>query len=246
MNNPNSFDEEVKDAQEVTQEANPETPVEGTEQKETVETPDTQAIDYETKFRESAREAQRLYEENKQLKETPIESEPINPTPDIEFFEGYNELDSEAKENLIAYTNTVKKATLEEVYKDPAIAFARNSYNENKWDIAFAQASKDIPDLAEHADEFRTRYYNPSNVPENMVDIIKDLAKIYLFDKAKDIGAKEEAEKANRINLEDVTGGDKTPPSATRSMEDWQRMASENPAKFAELSKEFNADMAKN
>lgn len=243
MDNPNSFDEEMQDAN-----ANPDNSVEGTEQTDTVLNPDTPAVDYEKKFRESAREAQRLYEENKKLKETPqsIESEQFTPNPDTEFFDGFQDLDEDAQANLIAYTNAVKKSALEEVYKDPAIAYARSTYNANKWESAFAEASKDIPDLAEHANEFRTRYYNPSNVPENMTDIIKDLAKIYLFDKAKDIGAKEESAKASRINLEDVTGGDKSAPSATRSIEDWQRMASENPAKFASLSKEFNADMAKN
>lgn len=243
MNNPNSFDEELQDAQ-----ANPEDSVEGTEQTETVNNPDTAAVDYEKKFRESAREAQRLYEENKRLKETTVttESENFNTTPDTEFFEGFNDLDEDAQANLIAYTNAVKKSALDEVYKDPAIAFARSTYNANKWESAFAEASKDIPGLADHAAEFKNRYYNPANVPENMTDIIKDLAKIYLFDNAKDIGAKEEAEKAARINLEDVTGGDKSAPSASRSIEDWQRMASENPAKFASLSKEFNADMAKN
>lgn len=244
MDNPNSFDEEVQDAQ-----ANPdETQSEGTEQTDTVTNPDTPAVDYEKKFRESAKEAQRLYEENKQLRETPVttESENFNPDPDTEFFEGFGDLDEDAQANLVAYTNAVKKSALDEVYKDPAIAFARSSYNEKKWESAFEEASKDIPDLASHADEFKTRYYNQANVPENMTDIIKDLAKIYLFDAAKDIGAKEESEKASRINLEDVTGGDKTAPSASRSIEDWQRMASENPAKFAALSKEFNADMAKN
>jgi len=242
MNNPNSFDEEVQDAQ-----ANPETDTQGTEQTETVETPNTEAVDYEKKFRESSKEAQRLYEENKKLRETPIEteSENFNTEPDTEFFEGFNDLDEDAQANLLAYTNAVEKRALEKVYKDPAIAFARSSYNENKWQTSFAEASREIPDLAEHAEEFKTKFYNPANVPENMTDIIKDLAKIYLFDKAKDIGAKEESEKASRINLEDVTGGDKSAPTASRSLEDWQRMASENPAKFASLSKEFNADMAK-
>ncbi|MCK4500485.1 hypothetical protein KAU11_08300 [Candidatus Babeliales bacterium] len=244
MDNPNSFDEEIQDAN-----ANPEIPVEGTEQTETVTIPDTQAVDYKTKFQASSAEAQRLYTELKELKETKVvvtESENFNPTPETVDFEGFNDLDEDAQANLVAYTNAVKKSALDEVYKDPAIAFARTSYNENKWQTSFAEASRDIPDLAGHEEEFKTKYYNPSNVPENMTDIIKDLAKIYLFDKAKDIGAKEEAEKVNRIDLEDVTGGDKVSPTSSRSIEDWQRMASANPAKFASLSKEFNEDMAKN
>ena len=246
MNNPNSFDEELKDA-----EANPDTSPDETEQKETVKTPDTQAIDYETKFRESAKEAQRLYAENKRLHELHEEklrnnqSESFTQAPDTEFFPGFEELDEDARNNLVAYTNAIKKQTLDEVYKDPAIAFARTSYNEKKWEMAFSEASKEIPALSEHATDFRSKYYNPSNVPDNMAEIIKDLAKIYLFDSAKEQGAKEEAEKAKRIDLEDITGGDKSPIRASRSLEDWHRMARENPAKFASLSKEFNEDLAK-
>lgn len=242
MNNPNSFDEEVQDAQ-----ANPDTTQEGTEQKETVTTPDAQVIDYETKFRESAKEAQRLYAEKKKLEEQlSNQSETFNTTPDTELFDGFKDLDEDAQHNLLSFAETVRKKALDEVYKDPAIAFARTSYNEKKWDNAFADAMKEIPELADKAQDFRTKYYNPTNVPDNMSDIIKDLAKIYLFDSAKQVGAKEEAEKSQRINLEDVTGGDKNPPSTSRSMEEWQRMAQQNPAKFASLSKEFNNDLAKN
>lgn len=242
MNNPNSFDDEVQDAQ-----ANPDTTQEETEQKETVTTPDAQVIDYETKFRESAREAQRLYAEKKKLEEQlSSQSETFNKAPDTELFDGFKDLDEDAQHNLLSFAETVRKKALDEVYKDPAIAFARTSYNEKKWETAFAEATKDIPELAEKAQDFRTKYYNPNNVPDNMSDIIKDLAKIYLFDSAKQVGAKEEAEKSQRINLEDVTGGDKTPPGASRSMEEWQRMAQENPQKFASLSKEFNEDLAKN
>jgi hypothetical protein len=243
MNNPNSFDEEVQDAQ-----ANPDTTQEGTEQTVTVETPVAQVIDYETKFRESAKEAQRLYSEKKKLEEQLAnrQSETFNTTPDTELFDGFGELDEDAQRNLLSFADTVRKKALDEVYKDPAIAFARTSYNEKRWDAAFAEAVQVIPELADKAQDFRTKYYNPTNVPDNMADIIKDLAKIYLFDSAKEVGAKEEAEKSKRINLEDVTGGDKNPPSASRSMAEWQRLAQENPQKFASLSKEFNEDLAKN
>jgi hypothetical protein len=240
MDNPNSFDEEMQDAQ-----ANPDYNSEGTEQTETATTPVTQAVDYETKFRESAKEAQRLYAENKALREQPQQSETFNTTPNTELFDGFSDLDEDAQANLLSFADIVRKKALDEVYKDPAIAFARSSYNEKKWDTAFQEATRDIPELADKAADFRNKYYNPNSVPDNMSDIIKDLAKIYLFDSAKSVGAKEEQAKANRINLEDVTGGDKNPPSVSRSMEEWQRMAQVNPQKFASLSKEFNEDMKK-
>ncbi len=239
MNNPNSFEEfEGQDVQ-----TNPEPQPQGTEQAETV----TPAIDYETKFRESAKEAQRLYSEKKAL-EQKLANQPtqeFNNQTNDDFFPGFNELEEDAQNNLLAYTEAVKRKTLESVYKDPAIAFARSSYNEKKWNDSFAEASRAIPELASHAESFKTKYYNPNNVPDNMAEVIKDLAKIFLFDKAKEIGAEEEREKSQRINLEDVTAGDKNPPSASRSMEEWTRMSQTDPAKFASLSKEFNADLAK-
>jgi hypothetical protein len=239
MNNPNSFDAELQDVQ-----TNPETESEGTEQAETV----TPEVDYQTKFRESAKEAQRLYAEKKELERQLANQQPkeeFNTKTNDDFFPGFNELDDDARQNLLAYTEAVKKKTLESVYQDPAIAFARSSYNEKKWNDAFAEASLAIPELASHAETFKTQYYNPNNVPDNMADVMKDLAKIFLYDKAEDIGAEKERMKSQRINLEDVTGGDKNPPSASRSMEEWQRLASEDPTKFASLSKEFNADLAK-
>ena len=128
MSNPNSFDEEIQDAEI----ANPETTPEGTEQKEPVQTPDTQEIDYKVKFTESAKEAQRLYAEKKALEEQLNNSQQrveITTTPDVEFFPGFEELDEEAQKNLLAYTDAVERRALDKVYKDPAIAFARSTYN---------------------------------------------------------------------------------------------------------------------
>jgi len=239
MNNPNSFDSELKDGQ-----TNPDTELQGTEIKGT-EIPE---IDYKTKFSESAKEAQRLYTEKKALEQqlaNQSQTKEFNNQTNDDFFPGFNELDDDARQNLLSFAESVKRKALEDVYKDPAIAYSRNTYNEKKWNDAFTEVSKDIPNLSSYADSFKTQYYNPNNVPDNIAEVIKDLAKIFLFDKAKDIGAEEERVKNQRINLEDVTAGDKNPPSATRSLEEWQRMASEDPTKFASLSKEFNADLAR-
>jgi hypothetical protein len=64
-----------------------------------------------------------------------------------------------------------------------------------------------------------------------------------LFDKAKEIGAKEQTEKQNRVDIERTTAGSKD-STVRRSLEDWNRMAQENPAKFAQMSKEYHADLA--
>lgn len=64
-----------------------------------------------------------------------------------------------------------------------------------------------------------------------------------MFDKAKEIGAKEADDLNNRIDIERNTAGPKE-TLAKRSLEDWQRMAKDNPEQFRKLSKEFNDDMA--
>lgn len=237
--NPNSFDDEIKDAQ-----ANPDTQNQGTETETTANpTPEAeQEIDYKTKFAESSKEAIRLYEENKRLAE---ELEAKGKAPEMEqpasdLYPGFEELDPEAQANLIAYTDIVTRRTVESVYKDPAISFAKTTYNETKFDRALAEVVSKYPDL--NKEEFKAKVFNPNNVPDNIGDIMEDLAKIHLFDKAKELGAKEEQEKANRIDLERTTGGD-TAPSVSRTLEDWHRMAMENPAEFAKLSKQYNEDL---
>ena len=233
---PNSFDKEIENAQANSQ------PDQGTET-ETTANPIPEAepeIDYKTKFAESSKEALRLYEENKRLAEE-LAAKGTEETPSAnDLYPGFEELDPEAQANLIAYTDMVTKRAIENVYKDPAIAFAKTTYNEAKFDKALAEVASKYPDL-DKAD-FKAKYFNPNNVPDNIADIVEDMAKIHLFDKAKALGAKEEQEKANRIDLERATGGDKA-PTTSRTLEDWHRMAQENPAKFAKLSKEYNDDL---
>lgn len=132
---------------------------------------------------------------------------------------------------------------MENVYKDPAIAFAKRTYNESKFDKALAEVVSKYPNLVNSKDEFKNKYFNPNNTPDNIDVILEDMAKIHLFDKAKDIGVQEAQQKANRIDLERSTGGEKAPTSS-RSLEDWHRMMQENPAQFAKHSKEYNADLA--
>lgn len=240
---PNSFSElEGKDAPA----ANP-TPTAPTG---TENAPDTSSgINYEVKFKESQKEALRLLQEKRELERKLQErnSAPSSPTytapTDTELFPGFEQLDPEAQQNLIAYTNVVTKKAQEAILADPAISFARHSYNTQKWDAAFTTVTQQFPDLAQHKEEFKAQFFNAQHVPDNIEELLADLAKIYLFDKAKEIGAEEERKRLERIDLEDVTGGDKT-PTGNRSLDDWQRMARENPAEFARRSKEFNEDMA--
>lgn len=244
MSDPNSFDQELKDSQK----PNPEVLDKGTEDQGKDPNP---AIDYKKKFSESSAEALRLLEEGK-LKDAEIERLKASGSPEVEIpkdkvtevlYPGFEELDEEAKQNLIRYTDMVTKRATAEINKDPAIAFARHTFNERKFDMALDSVIKDFPELKESRDELKVKYFNASNVPNNIESILKDISKIHLFDKAKEIGAKEEKTKVDRIDLERSTGGDKT-PKTSRALSDWQRMAQENPAKFASMSKQYNEDLA--
>lgn len=241
MNNPNSFDQEIKDAT-----ANPETPTQRTETETTVN-PNHEAthdIDYRTKFSESAKEAIRLKKENDELLARLAESGTPQhvETPTDNLYPGYEQLDEEAQRNLQSFRSTIREDVKREFYKDPAIAYAKQTYNEKKWNEAFDKAVAQNPELSSIKDEFKSKYFQPNNVPENIEKILNDVAKIELWDKAKEIGAVEERKRSERIDSERATGGDKT-PQATRSLEDWNRMAQENPAKFALLSKEYHNDL---
>lgn len=232
------------------------TPEVGTEQKPTVQSEHVidDGVDYREKFINSAKGAQALLDEKKKLEARIAELE-ANPaagnsnglpthSPDTEIlYPGFEQLDPEAQENLLKYTNAVTNKAKQEIYKDPAIAFAQKTYNESKWETAFAETVAQFPELAAAKGEFKSQYFNPKNVPDNISEILTTMAKSYLFDKARDLGAEEGRKVAERVQLEEPTGGDKT-PSVHRSLSDWQRLAQQNPAKFAAMKKEYEADLA--
>lgn len=240
--NPNSFDQEIKDAQ-----ANPSTQDQGTEPEKAEETPTPEgepSVDYQKKFAESSKEALRLYEENKKLQDELAAKAKVAEVPQSmdALYPGFEQLDEEAQKNLVNYTNVITKRTKDEIYKDPAIVHAKTMYNTSKFDQALNSVIAKFPELTKSKDEFKSKYFNPNNTPDNIESILTDLAKAHLFDKATEIGAEKERAKQGRVDLERTTGGTKT-PTTSRSLEDWLRMAVENPQKFASLSKEYNADL---
>lgn len=248
---PNSFKELERPDVDPT---NPEPKPEGTET-----TPDTTpGIDYEVKFKESQKEALRLLEENKKRDEMiaslqaqlegqtpkPPSSTVINDPADTDtdLFPGFEELDPAAQQNLINYTNAVVRKAQQSIMSNPAIAYASQTYNEQKWNTAYAAVKAKFPDLSEHEDAFRAEFYKPHNVPDNIEELLEKGAKMFLYDKAKEIGAEEERRRLERFDHEDITGHDPN-PAPNRTLEDWQRMARENPAEFARRSQEYNADL---
>lgn len=202
-------------------------------------------VDYKTKFSESAKEAQRLYAENQELRsmERQAETKQDASSSMDSLYPGFENLGEEEQRNLVDYTNEITKRTKAEIYKDPAIAFAKSSYNTKVWDDAFTNVSTKYPELVASKDEFKAKYFHVNNVPANIESILEDVAKMHLFDRAKSIGAKEESEKLNRMDTERTTAGDRV-SSANRTLEDWSRMSQENPAKFAKMASEYHKDLA--
>jgi len=244
-NNANSVDNTVENVQDT----NSQEFIKGTQENDNSENDSlenvAQEIDYQKKFSESAKEAQRLYEENKKLKEQfeLKDTEQSNVQTTDNLYPGFEELDEDAKSNLIAYTNAVTNKAAETLKKDPAYAFAQRQYNETIWDNAFRQVSEKYPELVETKDTFKAEYFKVNNVPQNIVELLDNAAKVHLFDKAKEIGMKE-AEKLNsRVELERNTAGPRDASRTTRALSEWQRIAMENPAKFAQMKKEYNEDI---
>lgn len=238
--NPNSFDQEIADVQAT----NPTTQEEGTEQMETVNPLAVSEVDYKLKFTESSKEAQRLYAETQRLqkeleaRQTAQEESISSYTDDASLFPGFESLDEDAQKNLLAYSESIKK----QIYKDPAISFARQAFAEKQWNDAFDATVEKFPELKDSRNEFKSQYFNPNNVPSNIAEVQENLAKMYLFDKAKDLGASEERKKAELIELERASGGPKEPTTG-RSLAEWQRLAQENPAKFASMKDQYEADL---
>lgn len=209
-------------------------------------------IDYKNKFTESSKEALRLLEENKEkdaeierlrrlseLKTTNDTQSDLNNDEFPEFFDHMSEVD---KKNLIDFTTSIENRALKKISQNPAIAHSQVMYNTNRWDSAFEKAVEAFPELANEKADFKSKYFRADNVPENMDDLMPDLAKVYLFDKARDIGAKDVLEKENRIDTERQNGGGNTQPSG-KSLEDWQRLAQSNPAEYARRAAEYHKEM---
>lgn len=242
VNNEEVNNNEGTEVEETTQETTEET-VENPTEPEVEEIP--KGFVSSKKFTESQKEALRLIEENKKLQQE-LEAKKesgVSYDDDLgDVYPGFEDLPEEEQRNLRNYTQGLKKQVIGEIYKDPAIVSAKEQANERAWDAAFQEVQSEIPEVKDVSD-FKSKYFNKSNVPTNIKDILTQLAKSELFDKARDLGAKQAQEQAGRIEIERAGGGDKT-PTTSRTMEDWQRLAQSNPAKFAQMSKEYNEDLA--
>jgi hypothetical protein len=153
-------------------------------------------------------------------------------------------LDADTQTNLRAIFRTMEARVVSMLNKDPGVALARQTFNGQKWDDAFNRIAPMFgEDLTKEKENFKSKYFQPNNVPDNIEEILTQLAKSYLFDTARERGASEEREKQARIDLERGGGGPKAPQSGM-SIDDWEHLRKTNPRAFAARSKEYNAQVA--
>lgn len=206
-------------------------------------------IDYKQKFGDSTRENQRILaisaDKDAEIERLKHIAEGKEDKPDTtNLFPGFEDLAPEEQENLHKYAGVITDKIMGDLNKNPAIAFAVRTFNEKKFDDALAIVVKKIPDLAKTVDDFKAKNFNGNNVPDNIANILEDLAKVHLFDKAKDMGADEERRRnQDRIDTERAGSGGEIRTITTRTLEDWQKMATNNPMQFAGLQKEYNDDL---
>lgn len=257
-NTPNSTEEvQQVEAAETTQQ--PATPEVGTEQTETVQTEQTPAhapetVDYRQKYIASAKGANALLEENKKLKADLAEAaktdpagtstlQPTTPVQPTSLYPGFENLPADEKDAVTVFADTVTQKTLEQVNSNPALSFAEKQYNESRWEEAFTLAAAEFPELASIKEDFKSKYFHPNHVPENISEIINTMAQAELYQKMKQSEPEATPQTEGRIEMEGPTGGDKTPPTS-RSLQDWEHLARTNPAKFASLKSQYEADVS--
>ena len=98
------------------------------------------------------------------------------------------------------------------------------------WQEQFSQIVKAFPQIVEREEDFKQ--FIGDELPS------EKLAKAFLYEEAKEIGAKEEKERTEKSGLEKGTGGEKTPLLPKRTLEDLARLRIEDPKKYFQLIRE--------
>jgi len=225
-------EEEQVEAPEATQQGS-ETPIEGAGTEGTVETtptgnefsPEKRVKELERDYSASSKEAKRLAEENKLLRtklegntsgKAPSDEEAAKVVPDWDLLSPTEQ--GLWKEQVMLKRQVAKLSTI-----------ITQTAKDASRDKQFAELAKDpvYLELSEKKDEFIEfcQGQEPSEI----------LAKAFLFDKAKELGAKEEKER-KRPGLESGSGGTKTPlPSQELTDEQRENLRVNNSKEYARL-----------
>lgn len=243
--NPNSEETEEKPEtpKEETLEETPEEGLEGEgtpektppEGKESTPAEGEKDIDYKKRYADSSREATRLSEENKDLK-TQIEGLSNRPTPPIEA-PSEQEL-SEIVPNWDLMSPTEQSLQKEQVILKRELSVIKKTLGSTSGQLKW---EKDFSELAEK-EEFiplltQKKEFNRF-CEQNSGAKIEVLARSFLFNDAKTIGAKEEKVKLERKGLETGSGGPKAPAKQTElTPEEEDKLRTTNPKEYKRLLK---------
>ena len=212
----------VETATPQTEEVTPEASPEAEEVETPAQEPQPPQVDYQKKFKESAREAQIIAEKAKQA-QARLQHLTSNNTPtEDELRQAYlnwdlmNDVEKDVYRRL--FVSEKKNARLEHTVLD--------WLEQQQWEKDFSAVLKSNPALREKEEDFKTYCYKPThkNVP---LDV---LVKSFLFEIKEDAPAP-----ASRPTLQRGSGGPKPEVKTKLSAEDADLIRRTDPKKFRDL-----------
>lgn len=167
-------------------------------------------------FREKAQKAEEGLQE--------LKSKPPTPSDDIDDeIPEWQELDPVRKQEIKERIALKRKSILLEQQLEQAT-------KKLKWEEQFEALGKLYPQIIKRREEFKG--FIEGDIPS------EKLVKAFLYEEAKEFGAKEEKEKAKREGLETGTSGPKAPTAPGYSEEEIGEMMLKDPKKLQKLVQE--------
>lgn len=174
---------------------------------------------------------------------------PANPSNPDDEFKGFG-LNESATGVLKKTAEIAKNATLRELANSPIFQQSLASGNKLRLEDAFRTLSSEKG--YEHINDYRQalideHFADPLAYPEDLLKVLRVIAGNILWEHRDEIAVKNKP-RHDRVDMLGGQGGNKGGGSAPiRTMEYWERLAKEDPQKFAspEMQKLFNEDMAK-
>lgn len=142
-----------------------------------------------------------------------------------------------------------EKRTLAKLGNNPLFQQSIASGNKLRLEEAFRQLSSEAgyEYINDYRNEIIDEYFeDPLNYPEDIASVLRTVAGNVLWSHRDEIATKKKP-KHDQVDMLGGHGGTKQTSAPARSMEYWERMAKEDPQKFAspDMQKLFNEDMDK-
>lgn len=207
---------------------------------------------WKNKFSNSAKGAQDLLRSNEE-KDRMIaelkaaqESNPNNGNKGDAIYEGFAHLPEEERQNVLAYTQSIKDSVRKELLGDPAFVGQRQQANEAAWEGSFARVAAGYPDILDHKEEFKSSigYDKDKEVPSDIDNILTTLVRSFLYNKQ---GAAQPPQNNNHVDdtLRNAggSGGEGQGHTLWHTLAEWDHMRRTKPQQFADNEKKWNEDL---